>query len=383
MPSRRSSVASVAGEGASELSTNGGLFKSILRPGNPRRGTPPLGAKVKVHYTGSLLDGTEFDSSRDRAGFFEFTLGRNMVIKGWDVGIASMEKGEVCMLTCRADYAYGAGGFPPAIPANATLKFEVELFSWKEDQAANNSALGASGLSFFALLALVIAVLALVARKHTIASGALGITVVAFVAALYLARRRKAAYLSGTLERAMVLKESGTTAFAAQQWGEALDLYADAIEQLESLVSSGPPAAAIVQGARYGGDEEAARELMIACLLNQANCHLKLGEWDGAERCCERLLDGSLLEAAPEVKRDDQAEPTRRSEQHVKALYRRAHARMELERFGEAKADLLQASVLDPRSREVRAMYAACGEREAASRKRQDESDRGLYAKMF
>lgn len=93
-----------------------------------------MGSTVKVHYTGTLLDGSKFDSSRDRPGFFEFKIGKGQVIKGWDTGVATMHKGEKSLLTCRADYAYGARGSPPKIPANATLQFEVELFSWKKDK---------------------------------------------------------------------------------------------------------------------------------------------------------------------------------------------------------------------------------------------------------
>ena len=85
--------------------------------------------QVKVHYVGTLLDGSKFDSSRDRPGFFEFDLGEGAVIKGWDVGVATMKKGEVATLVCRQDYAYGEHGHPPTIPGGATLKFEVELLS--------------------------------------------------------------------------------------------------------------------------------------------------------------------------------------------------------------------------------------------------------------
>lgn len=84
-----------------------------------------------VHYVGTLEDGTKFDSSRDRDQEFNFKLGIGNVIKGWDSGVATMKKGEKCILKCRSDYAYGEQGSPPAIPGGATLNFEVELIHWK------------------------------------------------------------------------------------------------------------------------------------------------------------------------------------------------------------------------------------------------------------
>jgi len=85
-----------------------------------------------VHYVGTLeSDGSEFDSSRGRGDPFTFTLGQSQVIKGWDVGVATMKKGEVAKFTIRADYGYGDSGSPPKIPGGATLVFEVELLSWK------------------------------------------------------------------------------------------------------------------------------------------------------------------------------------------------------------------------------------------------------------
>lgn len=81
-----------------------------------------------VHYVGTLWDGGKrFDSSRDRPGNFSFTLGVGQVIKGWDIGVATMSKGEICELVCSPEYAYGESGHPPAIPPNAALSFEVEL----------------------------------------------------------------------------------------------------------------------------------------------------------------------------------------------------------------------------------------------------------------
>lgn len=84
-----------------------------------------------VHYTGWLLDGTKFDSSVDRGTPFEFPLGQGRVIKGWDEGVATMNVGGKVELIIPPDLAYGAQGAGGVIPANATLKFEVELLELK------------------------------------------------------------------------------------------------------------------------------------------------------------------------------------------------------------------------------------------------------------
>lgn len=89
------------------------------------------GDKVKVQYTGTLMNGVKFDSSKDHEGAepFEFTLGQGQVIKGWDQGVVGMKEGGVRKLTIPADLGYGASGHPPTIPGNAGLKFDVELVS--------------------------------------------------------------------------------------------------------------------------------------------------------------------------------------------------------------------------------------------------------------
>lgn len=112
------------------ITPDGGLIKKIITLGDGWE-NPEKGDEVTVHYVGTLEDGTPFDSSRDRGEPFVFTIGEGRVIKGWDQGVATMKKGEKSLLICRSDYAYGASGSPPKIPPNATLHFEVELFSWK------------------------------------------------------------------------------------------------------------------------------------------------------------------------------------------------------------------------------------------------------------
>merc|ERR1719450_1805685 len=93
---------------------------------------PKKGDEVTVHYVGTLeSDGSEFDSSRSRGTPFVFTLGKGQVIKGWDLGVASMKKGELAKFTLAPEFAYGESGSPPKIPENATLVFEVELLSWE------------------------------------------------------------------------------------------------------------------------------------------------------------------------------------------------------------------------------------------------------------
>jgi len=89
------------------------------------------GQHVKVDYTGWLTNGRKFDSSVGTGRPFDFMLGANQVIKGWDEGVAGMKVGGKRQLRIPPDLAYGAAGYPPVIPANSTLIFDVQLVDVK------------------------------------------------------------------------------------------------------------------------------------------------------------------------------------------------------------------------------------------------------------
>ena len=230
-----SMVAAVRPEGvpgdALALSDDGGLCKRILTAGDPSGGTPFAGAKVEVHYTGTLLaDGSKFDSSHDRAGNFSFTIGTKQVIKGWDVGVATMHKGEKAELYCRSDYAYGDSGSPPKIPGGATLKFEVELLSWAKDRAKMSAA--------------------------------------------------------EKIDEASVLKADATTKFKAGEFAAARSVYDEAVRWMEPEKEFAKEEEPV---------KSAAMELLVSCLLNSSQCSLKLSDWPTAAARCTTVLKETTI----------------------------------------------------------------------------------------
>jgi len=116
-------LAAAAAKEPGAVVTKSGLVYRALAEG--KGASPGASDKVKVHYRGTLADGTEFDSSYKRNEPIEFPL--NRVIPCWTEGVQMIKVGGKAKLTCPPGIAYGSRGAGGAIPPNATLQFEVEL----------------------------------------------------------------------------------------------------------------------------------------------------------------------------------------------------------------------------------------------------------------
>ena len=115
-------------KGAGKVITTASGLKYVDEPVGTGA-SPEKGKKVTVHYTGTLTNGTKFDSSVDRKEPFSFVIGVGQVIKGWDEGVGTMKVGGKRKLMIPAALAYGARGAGGVIPPNADLNFDVELIA--------------------------------------------------------------------------------------------------------------------------------------------------------------------------------------------------------------------------------------------------------------
>jgi peptidylprolyl isomerase len=121
-------------EGYDTLTTESGVKYFDIKEGEGE--AIQTGQNALVHYSGWLLDGSKFDSSRDRGQPFQFRIGANQVIKGWDQGVVGMKKGGIRQLIIPFELAYGETGRPPRIPPKSTLVFEIELLEFEGDPSS-------------------------------------------------------------------------------------------------------------------------------------------------------------------------------------------------------------------------------------------------------
>tara|TARA_B100000131_G_C18076625_1_gene596632 strand:- start:1251 stop:1604 length:354 start_codon:yes stop_codon:yes gene_type:complete len=112
-----------------QIEKDSGLIILIQEEGKGEK--PQRGQTIRAHYTGTLTDGTKFDSSHDRGQPFEFPVGMGRVIKGWDEAFLDMKVGTKASLIIPPDLGYGSRGAGGKIPPNAILNFDVELMGVK------------------------------------------------------------------------------------------------------------------------------------------------------------------------------------------------------------------------------------------------------------
>jgi hypothetical protein len=298
---------------------DGKLLKKILVEGSGED-SPPAGSAVQVHYTGTLhSDGSKFDSSRDRPGNFKFDVGVGQVIKGWDVGICTMKRGEKCILRAHSDYAYGDGGSPPKIPGGATLNFEVELFDWKEKVKAPGQ----------------------------------------------MTAEERCAH-------ALKMKEAGTEAFKMGDFAAAVNRYEDGAEYITYNPSSGHGDEMDDDDdddgepghGGHGGGEPASlsdedKKLAVALLNNCAMARMKLGDVEPAMDDCNKVLHFD--------------------EKNVKAVFRIAECQLKVGNYAAAIASCEKTLEFEPGNKAAEALKIKVAHEEKAAKKK----EKALYGKMF
>lgn len=386
---------------------DGGVLKLVKREGTGTE-LPMIGDKVFVHYVGTLLDGTHFDSSRDRGEKFSFELGKGQVIKAWDIGVATMKVGELCQLICKPEYAYGSAGSPPKIPPNATLVFEVELFEFRgeditddEDggiirriitkgqrytkpnegaavevtvegsyegrvfderelkfEIGDGENLGLPAGVEKAITAMEQAEEALFILKPKYGFGNAGNAkynipggaTLQYKIKLTAFEKAKESWEMNTaekLEQSGIVKEKGTQYFKEGKYKQASVQYKRIVSWLEH------------ESGLSEEDEKKAKALRLAAHLNLAMCFLKLQEPNQALENCDKALE---LDASNE-----------------KALFRRGEALFGMKEFDRAKDDFQQVVQLYPNNKAAKSQVALCQKRI----KEQHEKDKRIYANMF
>jgi len=386
---------------------DGGILKEIKVAGRGEE-RPWSGDKVYVHYTGTLTDGSKFDSSRDRGDQFSFNIGKSEVIKGWDLGVSTMVVGEVATFTIKAHYGYGSAGSPPKIPGDATLVFEIELFDFHGediskdkdmtivkrtktagegyDQPNDGSQVEISltgrvggrvfderkvefevgeGLNLhiprgieFALEKMKKKEVAQLTVKPQHGFGASGwqekevpgeATLVYEVTLHKFEKAKESWQLDADqkLEQARIFKDKGTKHFKDGKFEIAATRYQKVIDFLEHEISL------------KGESEEERKALLQAGRLNLAMCHLKMLQWIEARNVCDKAIE--------------------ENDGVAKAWFRRGEANLAVNDFEAAKADFDRTVEIDPENKAAKNKIVHCQQRIKA----QKEKEKRTFANMF
>ncbi|EDO43207.1 predicted protein [Nematostella vectensis] len=356
---------------------DGGVRKRILSEGHGAE-MANVGCTVVVRYVGKFLNGEEFDSNTGGVPF-EFVLGESVVIQGWDIGVATMKKGEKALLTCKPEYAYGKQG-GSKIPPNTTLQFIVELLDWKGINVTNKGEVskvilekgegharpntgavvnahvtGSYDGKVFeereveftfgegteaGLLEGVEEAIGNMTNKEKskifIQPGKYGVgpegnpqlglppnALITYIIDLKHFENFKEAWELSNDEKittALKVKDKGTKFFKDGKYKIACRQYAVVIRVLEGYFDE--------------EEEKAVDPIKCAGHLNIAACHLKLGNNFKCIKACNKALDID--------------------KENIKALFRRGKALLNLKDYEKSKEDFTQVLELDPKNREAR-----------------------------
>ncbi|KAL6054443.1 Peptidyl-prolyl cis-trans isomerase fkbp4 [Balamuthia mandrillaris] len=401
------------------VTMDGGVKKKILQEGSGWE-TPSKGSEVTVHYVGTLLDGTQFDSSRERNQPFSFTLGRGQVIKGWDKGVATMKQGERARFTIKPEYGYGSAGSPPKIPPNATLVFEVELLDFE-----NVKDLTKDG----GVLKKVLHSTdewkkpkegSVVTLNYTLKAGKQGQEQVVVEEKQEFKCKLGEEEVCDGLEKAVESMTKGEKAVVTIQpkyltfGGESrpqhpslpssIDASSDVLtyelelvdfvkvkepwelnneEKLSTCTAMKDEGNALFRAAKFKRahkkykqaasyvesdysfseeEKQQSKPLKVACYLNMAACDLKLQDWQNCVKNCKKVLE---------------LEPC-----NVKALYRRGQALCYLLEWIDSERDLNRALELDPSNKDVQRQLAVLKRKMAEQDKKDRKRFQGLFERL-
>jgi len=386
---------------------DGGIMKEIKVVGKGDE-SPWTGDKVYVHYVGTLTDGSRFDSSRDRGEQFSFNIGKGEVIKGWDIGVASMRIGEVSTFYIKAHYGYGTAGSPPKIPGEATLVFEIELFDFHGEDISKDKDMGivkriktagegydqpndgsqveiqikgstggkvfdertvefevGEGLDIgvprgieFALEKMKKKETSQITLKPEYGFGSTGnvdkgvgpnSTLQYDITLVKFEKAKESWQLDADqkLEQARMFKDKGTKHFKDGKFEIASTRYQKVIDFLEHEISL------------KGTAEDERKSLLQAGRLNLAMCYLKMSKWIDARGICDKAIEENDTVA--------------------KAWFRRGEAQLALNDCESAKADFEKTFQLDPENKAAKNKIIQCQQRIKA----QKEKEKRTFANMF